>query len=221
MNHLNFDGKIEPIGTMERYVVSPYSAEGGNYYNVDEASTVVLNNLKKIHADAVSLVSASRTNLNATIVRRDIARNKANECKAKRDAKSSGIAKNKACDIRLNTSLHQKWGVEEGYVETATTRLNNDIKTLDSAKKELDIALENEIKQSKSSPTVIIALDKAKKDAELETIKATKDAEIVLAKTNIEGTQNLAKIKNKKTILLLLGGLLIVGGIVAYIKFKK
>ena len=221
MNYLNFDAKIEPIGTMERYVVSPYSAEGGNYYNVDEASSVVLNNLKKIHADAVLLVSASRTNLSATIVRRDIAKNKANECQAKRDAKNGGIAKNNACDIRYNQELHQKWNTEEGYVVVATTRLNNDIKTLDSAKKELDIALENEKKQSNSSPTVIIALDKAKKDAEVSTIKATKDAEIVLAKTNIEGTQNLAKIKNKKTILLLLGGLLIVGGIVAYIKFKK
>ena len=102
MNYLNFDAKIEPIGTMERYVVSPYSAEGGNYYNVDEASTVVLNNLKIIHADAVLLVSASRTNLSATIVRRDIAKNKANECQAKRDAKSGGIAKNNACDIRYN-----------------------------------------------------------------------------------------------------------------------
>lgn len=221
MNHLNFDGKIEPIGTMERYVVSPYSAEGGNYYNVDSASEVELAKFKKVHADAVSLVSASRTNLTNTISARDIARNKANECQAKRDAKSSGASKNNACDIRVNTSLHQQWGTAEGYVVVATTRLNNDIKTLDSAKKELDIALENEIKQSKSSPTVIIALNQAQKNAEIETIKATKDAEIVLAKTNIEGTQTLAKIKNKKTIILLVAGLLIVGGIVAYIKFKK
>lgn len=219
MNYLNFDAKIEPIGTMERYVVSPYSAEGGNYYNVDEASTVVLNNLKKIHADAVSLVSASRSILSATILRMGVARDRANACQTARD--KSNIGKNSRCDIYLNTELHNTWAREENLVATQTTKLNSDIQNLELAKKELDIALENEKKQSNSSPTVIIALDKAKKDAEVSTIKATKDAEIVLAKTNIEGTQNLAKIKNKKTILLLLGGLLIVGGIVAYIKFKK
>jgi len=221
MNHLNFDGKIEPIGTMERYVVSPYSAEGGNYYNVDEASSVVLSNFKKIHADAVKLVSESRGILNSTVARMNEARDKANTCQAKRNAKSGGVAKNNACHIDYNTYIHNLWGTEERLVVTQTTKLNDDIKIWDLAKKELDIALENEKKQSSSSPTVIIALDKAKKEAEVSTIKATKDAEIVLAKTNIEGTQTLAKIKNKKTIILLVAGLLIVGGIVAYIKFKK
>ena len=233
MNYLNFDAKIEPIGTMERYVVSPYSAEGGNYYNVDEASTVLLNNLKKIHADAVSLVSTSRSILSATILRMSDARDKANACQAKRDAKSGGLAKNNACHIDLNTNLHNTWGTEERLVATQTTKLNSDIQNLELAKKELDIALENEKKQSSSSPTVIIALDKTKKDAEVSTNKAKKDAEVLLAKTKVEGdaliikTQSdaeslIAKIKNKKNILLLLvGGLLIVGGIVAYIKFKK
>ena len=231
MNYLNFDAKIEPIGTMERYVVSPYSAEGGNYYNVDEASTVLLNNLKKIHADSVSLVSASRSILSATILRMSEARDRANACQKARD--KSGTGKNGRCHIDLNTNLHNTWGTEERLVATQTTKLNSDIQNLELAKKELDIALENEKKQSSSSPTVIIALDKTKKDAEVSTNKAKKDAEVLLAKTKVEGdaliikTQSdaeslIAKIKNKKNILLLLvGGLLIVGGIVAYIKFKK
>jgi len=232
MNYLNFDAKIEPIGTMERYVVSPYSAEGGNYYNVDEASSVVLNNLKKVHADAVSLVSTSRSILSGTVARMNQAKDKANTCQAKRNAKSSGASKNNACHIDYNTYIHNLWGTEERLAVTQTTKLNSDIQNLELAKKELDIALENEKKQSSSSPTVIIALDKAKKDAEVETNKAKKDAEVLLAKTKVEGdaliikTKSdaeslIIKAKNKKIIVLILGTLLIVGGIVGYIKFKK
>ena len=232
MNYLNFDSKIEPIGTMERYVVSPYSAEGGNYYNVDADSTILLNNLKKIHADNVKSVTEFRRILSISQQNYLSAREGALNCKARRDEKNNGVSKNNACHIDTLESLNVKWGETEKVFNVDTINLNASLVNLKTATDNLDIALENEKKQSSSTPTVIIALNQAQKDLEKQTNKAKKDAEVLLAKTKVEGealiikTKSdaeslIIKTKNKKIIVLILGTLLIVGGIVAYIKFKK
>ena len=232
MNYLNFDSKIEPIGTMERYVVSPYSAEGGNYYNVDADSTILLNNLKKIHADSVKAVTESKRIFELTKQTFERARTEALDCKARRDAKNNGVSKNNACHIDDLTDANKFWADAEFGLQTETTKLNDSLNNLKTATDNLNIALENEKKQENSTPKKIIALNQAQKDLELSTNKSKKDAEVLLAKTKFESdalvikTKSdaellIIKTKNKKIIVLILGTLLIVGGIVAYIKFKK
>ena len=151
MNYLNFDSKIEPIGTMERYVVSPYSAEGGNYYNVDADSTILLNNLKKIHADNVKSVTEFRRILSISQQNYLSAREGALNCKARRDEKNNGVSKNNACHIDDLTDANKFWADAEFGLQTETTKLNDSLNNLKTATDNLNIALENEKKQENSN----------------------------------------------------------------------
>lgn len=227
---------IEPVGTMENYKVSPFSADG--YYNADAGSAqdtlnrllAQLPDLQKKVNDAGVVLTNSTAALNTLKRELSITRQKALDCDAARAQHSTSVGKNKACDINLRGSLYASWSQLEKEVSIATQKVSDDTSALNGRKNDLETLKKNiddataKAKESlKSDPTY--ATEQAKLDAQTRLEQQRIAAKKSIDKSNLDAQNALNQAKVAASLSktkFIIGSVVVIGILTgAYFIWKK
>lgn len=109
------------------------------------AQQALLNAAKKSADDALATLDIAKNSLSVYTTRRNEWRTKYYACKAARDAKSGGIAKNNACHIKTLSNYSLEWEKADGQINSQTavvktwqTTYNNALINLDTVIKQIE-----------------------------------------------------------------------------------
>lgn len=121
-------------------------------------------------------------------------RQKALDCQAARDGKSTGIGKNQACHINTLTSLNQVWNMADAdnkdcqaKLAAANTRVVDAKKALDAVTEAIRVEVEAAIKALETDPVYKAAKEQRDADIAAQKTKSTLIFIVILVAVVIAG----------------------------------